>query len=186
MHIVYKTTNKQNGKFYIGVHKAGKKRDSYLGSGKALRLAIAKYGEEAFARETLAEFADPVEAYAYEASLLTQELLQSESCYNMKAGGNGGWRFVHANGLTNKNKDKSHYVKMARAAKVAKEADPEFHQRWLGSLNRSAKSEATKAKISASLSGKKRSKHWVTNGQENIFLDVESSIPPGFRKGRKV
>jgi hypothetical protein len=46
-HIVYKTTNLVNERFYIGVHKQeGIEFDGYLGSGKALQNAINKYGKK--------------------------------------------------------------------------------------------------------------------------------------------
>lgn len=37
---VYRTTNKINGMFYIGVYKTTDPNDSYLGSGKRIRYAI--------------------------------------------------------------------------------------------------------------------------------------------------
>lgn len=49
--IIYKTTNKINGKIYVGKYEGSK--ESYLGSGKVLWKAIKKYGVENFARETL-------------------------------------------------------------------------------------------------------------------------------------
>ena len=56
MHYVYKTTNKENGKYYVGVHKSENiKTDSYLGSGYILAKAIEKYGKESFEREILNE-----------------------------------------------------------------------------------------------------------------------------------
>ena len=45
---IYITTNKISGKIYIGQHKANKYHSWYLGSGKYLRRAIQKYGEENF------------------------------------------------------------------------------------------------------------------------------------------
>ncbi len=53
---IYQTTNLVNGKKYIGSSRYGKKGwKSYLGSGKLLKKAIAKYGPENFKREILAE-----------------------------------------------------------------------------------------------------------------------------------
>jgi len=53
MIIVYCTTNKVNGKKYIGSHNGNK--PSYLGSGVNLTQAIKKYGKENFIRQTLWE-----------------------------------------------------------------------------------------------------------------------------------
>lgn len=53
MNIVYCTTNKVNGKKYIGSHNGNK--PSYLGSGVNLTQAIKKYGKENFIRQTLWE-----------------------------------------------------------------------------------------------------------------------------------
>lgn len=49
--IVYKTTNLANGKIYVGKDRYD--NPSYLGSGKMLKAAIAKYGVENFVKETL-------------------------------------------------------------------------------------------------------------------------------------
>lgn len=48
---IYITTNLINGKKYIGQKKGYS--DTYLGSGKVLKLAIKKYGRENFKREIL-------------------------------------------------------------------------------------------------------------------------------------
>ena len=44
MHIVYRTTNKINGRYYIGMQNTN--NESYLGSGLALVKAVKKYGGE--------------------------------------------------------------------------------------------------------------------------------------------
>jgi group I intron endonuclease len=51
--IIYKTTNKINGKIYIGQTK--RNWIGYLGSGRVLSKAISKYGKENFEREVLCE-----------------------------------------------------------------------------------------------------------------------------------
>jgi hypothetical protein len=51
-YFVYKTTNKINGKKYIGSHY-GKTDDEYLGSGLLISRAIKKYGKENFKKEIL-------------------------------------------------------------------------------------------------------------------------------------
>ena len=64
---VYKTTNIENQKIYIGVHKSKDiENDSYIGSGYILKKSITKYGKESFKRELLFEFDTPEEAFAKE------------------------------------------------------------------------------------------------------------------------
>lgn len=51
---IYKTTNLLNGKIYVGKHEATKFEPSkYIGSGKILKLAVAKDGIENFKNELL-------------------------------------------------------------------------------------------------------------------------------------
>lgn len=49
--IIYRTTNLINGKTYVGLDTRNK--PSYLGSGIAIKNAIAKYGKENFKKEIL-------------------------------------------------------------------------------------------------------------------------------------
>ena len=49
--VIYKTTNKINGKWYIGMDS--RDNPNYLGSGVALSKAIQKYGKENFNKEIL-------------------------------------------------------------------------------------------------------------------------------------
>lgn len=93
-YIVYKTTNKLNGKVYVGVHRTNPDIfDGYLGCGavmsksntikskgrpdKGIGAAIKKYGPENFIRETLFEYPDTEEgcaqAYAKEAEIVNIE-----------------------------------------------------------------------------------------------------------------
>ena len=53
--IIYKTTNKINGKIYVGQTIYHADNSKYLGSGKFLKNAIKKYGKENFMRETIEE-----------------------------------------------------------------------------------------------------------------------------------
>ena len=49
----YITTNKINGKQYVGMHSTDNIDDGYLGSGQLIMKAIKKYGKENFTREIL-------------------------------------------------------------------------------------------------------------------------------------
>ena len=88
---VYKTTNKLNGRYYIGVHKSENiEKDSYLGSGYILAKAITKYGKENFQREILFEFDTPEEAFSMEKEIVNEEFVNDDITYNVALGGHGG------------------------------------------------------------------------------------------------
>lgn len=83
-YIVYQTTNKINGKIYIGVHKTKNPEifDNYIGNGinigwsldnpKTLyQKALKKYGYNAFIRTVLFVYDTAQEAYQKEAELVT-------------------------------------------------------------------------------------------------------------------
>lgn len=89
IYIVYKTTNKINNKYYIGVHHAGTKNGRYLGSGTLLKRAINKYGKENFIRETLFTYYTHQEAYQKEGELVDETKVNDDNCYNIIVGGRG-------------------------------------------------------------------------------------------------
>jgi len=86
-HLVYKTTNLVNGKYYIGVHSCKCNPCRYLGSGVALKAAIRKYGRDSFKRQVLREFNTREDAFEYEALLVDSS---NPMCYNLSSGGLGG------------------------------------------------------------------------------------------------
>jgi hypothetical protein len=67
---VYKTTNLANGRYYLGVHKTEDPNDSYLGSGKYIRAAVAKHGEHGFRKDVLFIYPDPESAFGKEDELI--------------------------------------------------------------------------------------------------------------------
>ena len=102
-YIVYKTTNKINGKIYVGVHRTNPDIfDGYIGCGvnhkdkkktrlKGFPAAVRKYGYENFVRETLFEYPDTEEgrlqAFAKEAEIVNTDFVKSPNTYNLVRGG---------------------------------------------------------------------------------------------------
>lgn len=101
MHIVYLTINKNNRKFYIGVHKTDDVEfDGYIGNGinifkpstnkspKTLfQKAVKKYGFDAFTRITLFKGLSMEDAYEIESIIVNENFLLRNDVYNMKLGG---------------------------------------------------------------------------------------------------
>jgi hypothetical protein len=92
---IYKTTNKINGKIYIGKHQTKDPNDSYLGSGKLLNCAIEKYGVENFEKEILFAFDNEDEMNAKEAELITEDFIKEDTNYNLCPGGQGGFGYIN-------------------------------------------------------------------------------------------
>jgi len=88
-HIVYKTTNLVNGKYYIGKHSCNCSPCTYLGSGKDFKKALKEYGKENFHMKILSEFDNADDAYKYESKIVTQNVVNQEDCYNKVCGGKG-------------------------------------------------------------------------------------------------
>lgn len=90
-HFLYKSTNLINGKFYVGIHSTYNLKDGYLGSGKRLKRAVKKYGEENFKCEILEFFESREEVLLREKEIVNEQLINDPLCMNLKPGGNGGW-----------------------------------------------------------------------------------------------
>lgn len=153
--ILYQTTNKLNGKTYVGVHKLANtsKSKNYRGSGKALKIAIKKYGKENFTRITLAEFNCGKDAYAAEQTVVNQEFIDREDTYNMKIGGIGCKGLVltkeHKEKIIAANTGKKRSAKHRDAISAAQKGN----KHWSGKHQ----TEEAKARISAANTGRKAS-----------------------------
>ena len=93
MFYIYRITNLINGKTYIGQHKYKDLNDDYMGSGKILKQAYAKYGIENFKKEIICknvqykETIDDMEKF-----YIKKEREQNPNgCYNIADGGQGGY-----------------------------------------------------------------------------------------------
>ncbi len=140
-YIVYETTNMVNGKFYIGVHRVNNSK--YLGSGKALKCAINKYGRDKFMREVLHEFSNKRDAYKYESLVVNESMVNNKNCYNMTIGG------ISPPGISLHSEETKRKIRETRIAKGYKGSN----HSWWGKKH----SEETKNKIRVSATGRKMS-----------------------------
>lgn len=86
-HYVYKTINLINNKYYFGVHSTQNLNDKYLGSGQALKKAIAKHGRSNFKLEILKQFETRELALLYEKQIITSDVINDTNSYNLIPGG---------------------------------------------------------------------------------------------------
>lgn len=86
-YLVYKITNRFNGKIYIGCHSTLNKNDRYMGSGVEIKEALKKEGRKSFVKEILFEFDNKEEMLLKEKELVTKEFCMREDTYNRIEGG---------------------------------------------------------------------------------------------------
>ncbi len=86
---IYITTNLITNKKYLGQCRYGKKNsNTYLGSGKTLKLAIKKYGKSNFKREIIFEASTRKELTEAEILYIKQyDCVKSPDWYNIAEGG---------------------------------------------------------------------------------------------------
>ena len=88
---IYLTTNHINGKKYVGQHKSSSFDKNYLGSGKALKLAVEKYGKENFSVELIEYAIDKNTLDTLEIKYIKYyKDKYKNNCYNIHKGGTGG------------------------------------------------------------------------------------------------
>ena len=207
---VYKTTNLVNGKFYIGTHKTKHLNDDYLGSGKYLKRAIEKHGKENFKKEILFVFDNPEEMFAKEAELVTEDFIAENNCYNLKAGGSGGFDLINKNGTNSGILNRAKHITPEIRARAIKSlwnrfySDENFRLIWSSQksqqnyasgfnkcwLGRKHKQE-TKNKISKIRKNtgiaEKNSQYgskWITKDGINKKLKYGEPLPDGWKYGR--
>jgi hypothetical protein len=185
---IYKTTNKINGKIYIGKHQTKNLEDNYIGSGKILQNAIAKYGIENFDKEILHVFDTEDEMNAKEVELVTEDFVKENANYNLCPGGQGGFGYINQNNIGNigwKHNlvDNTHQRK---GGNRTKELYPK------GVFAGKVHTPETKEKISKKVKNAGDSLKswkgfiWITDGTNNKRVGKYDIIPIGWYKGRIV
>lgn len=163
---IYKTTNIVNNKIYIGQKKSPKfLGDSYLGSGKKLKIAISKYGRENFKVELLEEIncledMDVREIYWISFYRSTDRKIG----YNISKGGNVNRTFV---GENNPFYHKKH-------SEESRKKMSEHNSRWMLGKHHT---EETKKKISEAEKGK----HIKEETKEKLKIAAKNNPNYGMR-----
>ena len=131
---IYKTTildenSKLNNHYYIGQHKWSSDEidPNYFGSGKILKLYIAKHGIKLLSCEIIDIAFCKEELDQLEINYISTFLNECDDlCLNKAAGGTGGNTIINLTKQERKNRKE-------KASKTMKEKhqDPEFHQKWL-------------------------------------------------------
>lgn len=194
-HIVYKTTNQLNARYYIGVHSTYNLTDRYLGSGLALNNAINKYGRSNFCKVILHTFKELKPAINKEAQLVDEERTKDPLCYNLVPG--GGKPPIHEGkshhffGKERSNEfKKNHSSKMKELYRVGKmRRDGKHHHLYGKSL-----SKKHKQALSEAFSGRKNpfygsthsKKAKQTMGSAHPDIDVSGSNNPSAKKFKHI
>jgi len=172
MGVVYLTTNKINGKKYIGVDTINNK--NYYGSGKSIKLALKKYGKNNFIKEIIEESDN--EKYLFEREKYWIEYfnaVESKEFYNMSDGGRGGAGTLasdESKRLHNAGVHKSVQLMLKkRKGKTYEEiygnrSNEEKEKRRIAGLGKKYSAERIK-KVSESLKGKKPWNKGLKNSQ---------------------
>jgi hypothetical protein len=198
---IYLTTNKINNKKYIGL--CTRDDDLYLGSGKLIKAAIAKYGKDNFERIIIEECNSINELSKAERKWIEHyDAVNSDEFYNLSEGGNGGnsvtvkryWDSM----TTEERKERNKYMKERDrsadkpSANRSEISSKSMKSHW-GTLTEEQRKERL-SKWTYDHSGKnnpmfgrsavkERNLKWYNNGEQSIYV-TEGTQPSGYIPGR--
>ena len=211
-YVVYKVTNKINGKIYIGTHKTKNLDDEYMGSGKYLERAKEKYGIINFKKEILHIFDNPKQMFEKEAEIVNEDFISKKHTYNIKCGGYGGFDYINGSGknlyglngkLPNVKNDLKRGIETQKYLR-------EHNEEWKNSISKKISesltgrpgsftgkthTENTKriigTKNSKNQSGQKNSQYgtrWIHSlkHQKSKKIKKDEILPHGWKEGRKM
>lgn len=215
-YLVYKITNKVNGKIYVGVHKTLNIDDGYFGSGLLLKRSIEKFGIENFEKEIIACFDNPDSMYTMESQIVNEQFIKRTDTYNLKLGGFGGFDYINSTGANKyprkHNKNVLSSLKKANGVFCSLIKDPEYKEEWTNNIKKGLENyyltnpgnwsgkthkQETKEKQKETFKkiehqkGNKNSQYgtmWIYSQEtnENKKILKTDSIPEGWVKGRNV
>jgi len=175
--IIYKTTNLINGKFYIGKDKYNNL--NYLGSGKILKQAIEKYGENNFSKEILEECSNETELNEKEIFWI-DKLNACENGYNIAVGGEGGDTISNHPDRDEICKNHSNWMQENNPME-GKKRSKEHIENWKNSVSGEFKGEnnpnygKTHSKKTKKIMSEKR-KNWWNNLSDNKKEQISDKI----------
>ncbi|MDX8383315.1 MAG: GIY-YIG nuclease family protein [Ghiorsea sp.] len=181
-YLIYQTTNKINGKYYIGQHKTKNINDRYLGSGTILKRSIKKYGKQNFVREILFIYDNFAEMDNKEREIVNEEFINRSDTYNMVQG--GGTSYVMPEEIRKEARKKNGAKNKGKV--VTKDAsgaicrcsvdDPRYLSGELvGATKNNPISTETREKLSkASI---ERARFWDIHTSKIVRLNKNNSIP---------
>jgi group I intron endonuclease len=173
--LVYKTTNKINGRSYIGMTNGN--NPDYLGSGKLIKQAIEKYGRENFQRETL-EICDTEQGLREaEARWIEHfDAVSSDDFYNLMEGGRGG-----DTGFTKSMSVVTKAVWDSYTPEQKKNRLEKNRLRDFGKQDKTGKNNPMYGRSAVT----EKNLRWFTNGVDVIYV-TDGTQPEGYVRGRKI
>ena len=170
---IYLTTNKINGKKYIGQHAKSEFDKTYYGSGTAFNLAFQKYGKENFTSEIL-DWAETKEELDQKEIdwIAKSKAVESEEYYNITIGGE-----APMSGRKHSEESKQKMSESHKGKQVG-ENHPMWGKHW---------SEETKHKISISLTGRNLTEETRKKISKNNYMRGRTGeLNPMFGKTREL
>ena len=201
---LYKITNLENGKIYIGIHSTNNLNDGYMGSSKILKQSIRKRGRDNFKKEILEYFPDRESLREAEFQIVNEEFVAREDTYNLSVGGYGGESYESY--MSKKSKEFKEACQNACLGKIwitdgisiNKRINPEdpipegfykgktsFRVYSIDKNGQLQVRENAYLKDPEYLRSIGKNGMWVTNGKEDKRILEGEEIPEGYQPGRK-
>ncbi len=191
---LYKIINNINQRFYIGVHVSRRSSDRYMGSGKSIKTAIAKYGKENFTKIILEYFDSEEEMFSREREVVNEEFVANPETYNMIVGGKGTGSGSNHPLYGKKRPEHSEFMRANSPTKG--KLCPQSTKDAISKANKGRKHSAEVNKKKGQVGnrnyffgkrGTATDKKWINNGEESkLVINPENFLELGWKMGRIV